>query len=173
MRQEHTHPYQTLAGWVLLILAVPLLWWVSHPTRQVVIEPSSFLFWHTVVELFAVVVAMLVFVTGYRAILSARQGAVVLLGVAFLGVGLLDFLHTMAYAGMPDAITVNSPQKSIFFWLAARILAAVSLLVYALLPAMPDITTLKKRMALAMTLALVGVLGYIGLRWPDRVPAID
>lgn len=172
MRQEHTHPYQTLAGWVLLTLAVPLLWWVSHPTRQVVIEPSSFLFWHTVVELFAVVVAMLVFITGYRAILSARQGAVVLLGVAFLGVGLLDFLHTMAYAGMPDAVTANSPQKSIFFWLAARILAAISLLVYALLPAMPDITTLKKRMALAMTLALVGVLGYIGLRWPDRVPAL-
>jgi len=121
---RHTHPYQTAAGWALLVLAIPLLWWVSHPARQVVFEPMQFVFWHSVAELFAVVVAMLVFVTGYRAILSARKGAVVLLGVAFLGVGLLDFLHTLSYVGMPDAVTANTPHKSMFFWLAARLLAA-------------------------------------------------
>lgn len=109
MHHKPTHPYQSAAGWTLLALAIPLLWWVSHPARQIVIEPMAFVFWHSTVELLAVVVAMLIFVTGYRAILSARKGAVVLLGVAFLGVGLLDFLHTMSYAGMPDAITANPP----------------------------------------------------------------
>ncbi|WP_198674690.1 MASE3 domain-containing protein, partial [Rhodoferax ferrireducens] len=152
-------------------MAIPLLWWVSHPARQIVIEPAVFVFWHTVIELFAVVVAMLVFVTGYRAILSARKGAVVLLGVAFFGVGLLDFLHTLGYAGMPDALTANSPQKSIFFWLVARLLAASALLVYALLPAMPAVTTAKKRFALVLMLALVCAVGYVGLRWPERMPA--
>lgn len=109
MQQQQTHRYQSATGWTLLALALPLLWWVSHPAWQVVIEPMTFLFWHTALEMFAVVVAMLIFITGYRAILSARKGAVVLLGVAFLGVGLLDFLHTMSYAGMPDAVTANSP----------------------------------------------------------------
>ena len=172
MHHKPTHPYQSAAGWTLLALAIPLLWWVSHPARQIVIEPMAFVFWHSTVELLAVVVAMLIFVTGYRAILSARKGAVVLLGVAFLGVGLLDFLHTMSYAGMPDAITANTPHKSIFFWLAARMLAASALLGYALLPPVPNITKLKKRLALAMMLAVVGVLGYVGLVWPDRVPAL-
>lgn len=172
MPHKHTHPYQSAAGWSLLALALPLLWWVSHPARQIVIEPMMFVFWHTAVEVFAVVVAMLIFVTGYRAILSTRKGAVVLLGVAFLGVGLLDFLHTMSYAGMPDAVTANSAQKSIFFWLAARMLAAGALLVYALLPPVPDVTNLKKRLALALILAVVGVLGCVGLLWPDRVPAL-
>ena len=51
---------------------------------------------------------MLVFITGFRAILSARKGAVVLLGVAFFGVGVFDFLHTMSYVGMPDAVTANT-----------------------------------------------------------------
>ncbi|MDO8769930.1 MAG: EAL domain-containing protein [Burkholderiaceae bacterium] len=172
MPHEQTRPYQSAAGWTLLALALPLLWWVSHPAWQVVIEPVRFVFWHTVVELFAVVVAILIFVTGYRAISSARKGAVVLLGVTFLGVGLLDFLHTMSYVGMPDAVTVNTTHKSIFFWLAARMLAATALLVYALLPTVPNVTELKKRLALALMLAVVGVLGYIGLRWPDRVPAL-
>ena len=172
MDNKHTHPYQNAAGWILLVLAAPLLWWVSHPARQLVIEPVQLVFWHNVAELFAVVVAMLVFITGYRAVLSVRKGAVVLLGVVFLGVGLLDLLHAVSDAGMPDAMTPNTPHKSMFFWLAARLLAAVVLLVYALLPPVPTVTLLKKRAALALTLAAVGVLGYIGLLRPDHVPAL-
>jgi diguanylate cyclase (GGDEF)-like protein/PAS domain S-box-containing protein len=172
MLKEHSHPYQNLAGWTLLALSLPLLWWVSLPARQVVIDPKTFVFWHTAVEVFSVVVAMLIFVTGYRAILSVRKGAVVWLGVAFLGVGLLDFLHTMSYVGMPDVVSLNSPQKSIFFLLAARMLAAVALLVYAVLPAVQEVSRLKKRLALLVVLAVVGVLGYGGLRWPDRLPAL-
>ena len=172
MQNKHTHPHQSLAGSILLALALPLLWWVSSPTRQVLIESPIFVFWHTAVEMFAVVVAMLVFVTGYRAILSTRKGAVVLLGVTFLGVGLLDFLHAMAYAGMPDFVTANSPQKSIYFWLAARLLAAGALLLYVLLPVVSEVTTLKKRLALALVLVAVGVLAYVGLFWTDSVPAL-
>jgi len=172
MQHEHPHPYQNAIGLTLLALAIPLLWWVSHPARQIVIEPMTFLFWHSAIELFAVVVAMLIFMTGYRAILSARKGAVVLLGVAFFGVGLLDLLHTMSYVGMPDAVTANSPHKSIFFWLAARLLAAAALLLYVSLPTVPDVSKLQKRLALALMLAVVGVLGYVGLFLPDRVPAL-
>ena len=167
-----THPVQTAVGWTLLALAIPLLWWVSRPGRQGLIEPMTFVFWHSVVELFAVVVAMLVFITGFRAILSPRQGAVVLLGIAFCGVGVLDFLHAMSYVGMPNALTSNSSHKSIFFWLAARALAAVALLVYVLLPAVPDVTLRRKLLALALVLALAGMVGLVGLRWPERLPAL-
>ena len=172
MLKPHSHPYQNAAGWALLVLALPLLWWASLPARQIVGEPMWFLFWHTAVELFAVVVSMLVFVTGYRAMLSARKAAVVLLGVAFLGVGLLDFLHVLSYSGMPDAVTHNTPHKSIFFWLAARLLAAVALLVYALLPAVPDLSKFRKRLAVALMLAMVAILGCVGLFWPGNVPAL-
>jgi len=172
MQSRHHHPYQEAFGWSLLVLAIPSLWWVYHTSTPVVVEPALFVFVHTVVELFAVVVAALVFVTGYRAMVSARNGAVVLLGVGFLGVALLDFLHTMSYAGMPDAISANSSQKSIFFWLCARLLAAGALLAYAVLPAAPDVSLLRKRMSLALMLAFVAVLGSIGLLWPDRVPAL-
>ncbi|MDO9192995.1 MAG: MASE3 domain-containing protein, partial [Undibacterium sp.] len=172
MNKKHTHPYQTAAGLILLALAAPLLWWVSSPARQVVVEPMQFVFWHSAVETLAIVVSMLVFVTGYRAILSARKGAVILLGVAFLGVGLLDFLHTMSYAGMPDAISANSSQKSIFFWLSARLLAASALLMYIALPVMAAINLARKRLALMTILMLVGLVGFIGLFRLDSVPAL-
>lgn len=154
-------------------MAAPvLLWWVSSPNWQFVIESTRFIFWHTAVEAFAVVVAMLIFVTGYRAILSARNGAIVLLGVAFLGVGLFDFLHAMSYAGMPDVITPNSSQKSIFFWLAARMLAASALLTYILFPTIADPTTSMKRSAVVLMLAFIGAVSSAGLLWPNNIPAL-
>lgn len=167
----HRHPYQLGIGLALLALAVPLLWWVSLPSRLIPLNPTLFVFLHTVTELFAVVVAMLIFTTGYRAMLSERKGAVVWLGLAFLGVGLLDLLHTMSYVGMPDALTPNTPQKSIVFWLAARGLAAVAMLVYAALPAVADVSAWRKRTALGLMLLAVGALAYVGLLHAERLPA--
>lgn len=172
MNLKHTQFYQNVGGLSLVAVAPFLLWWTSTPSRQFVIESTRFIFWHTAVETFAVVVAMLIFVTGYRAILSARNGAVVLLGVAFLGVGLFDFLHAMSYTGMPDVITPNSSQKSIFFWLAARMLAASALMAYALFPAIPDPTPPIRRLTVLLMVTAVGALGSVGLLWPNKVPAL-
>jgi diguanylate cyclase (GGDEF)-like protein/PAS domain S-box-containing protein len=163
---------QKVTGWMLLLVALPLLWWVWHPARQVVLAAPVFLFWHNLLEITAIVVAMLVFVTGYRAILSVRKGAVVLLGVTFLGVGLLDFLHMSHYQGMPELLSPNTPHKSMFFWLAARTLAAFGLLLYVALPAGPAVTVARKRLAVAAMLGAVAVLALVGICWPDRVPAL-
>ena len=81
MQHNHKHPYQLAAGCVLLAVAVPLLGWMSDPSHLLPIVPTQFVFWHSVVEMLSMVVSMLVFVAGYRAILSARIGAVVLLGI--------------------------------------------------------------------------------------------
>lgn len=109
---------------------------------------------------------MLIFLTGYRAMLSARQGAVVLLGVSFLGVGLLGFLHLLSQPGMPDAFGANTFDRSTFFELATQLLAAVSLLIYAWLPLVSDVTALRKRLALSLMLSVVVSLGYLGLFEP-------
>ncbi len=164
--------YQKPLGWALLAMAMPAWWWVYKPVQPTVLDPDLFLFLHNAVEIFAIVVAALVFVTGYRAALAVRNGAVVLLGVGFLGVGLLDGLHALSYAGMPNVISTNTPQKSMFFWLCARILAAVSILVYASLPQAPAVSTLRKRVAVGLVLALVAGLACVGLLWPDRLPAL-
>lgn len=169
MPQKHQHPCQLAIGVTLLALAVPLLGWLSDPAHQVANEVSGLSFWHHAVELIAVVIAMLIFVTGYSATLSARLGAVVWLGVAFSAVGLLDFLHLMSAPDMPHVITPNSPQKSSFFWIAARLLAAIAMLVYAVLPTLPLVSTRRKRLALTLMLLLVGALAWVGLSWPQNL----
>jgi diguanylate cyclase (GGDEF)-like protein/PAS domain S-box-containing protein len=172
LHSSRQNPFHWAIGWSLLAVAAPLLWWVSRADGPTPVHAGTFLLWHTAIEMFAVVVAVLVFITGYRATLSQRQGAVVLLGLAFLGVGMLDFLHAMSYVGMPDMGAPNSPHKSIYFWLAARLLAACALLAYAWLPAVGGLFLANRRLGvLAVVLATVA-LAVPGALFPERIPAL-
>lgn len=169
---RHAHPHPNAFGLALLGLALPLWWWVSQVVPQPVIASRSFVFFHMAVELFAVVVAMLVFVTGYRAIVSNRAPAVMLLGILFLGVGLLDFFHLMSFVGMPDAIRPDSQHQAMLFCLAARLLAAVALLMYVWQGEAAAVSRRRKRFALLGMLGVVGLLAALGWRWPQQVPAL-
>jgi diguanylate cyclase (GGDEF)-like protein/PAS domain S-box-containing protein len=118
-----------LGAFALLILVVWLL-----PPMQALKGVAHYLPLHMFLETFAIVVAMLVFAVGWNAYDRELPGNLRLLSVAFLGVGLLDFLHLLSYQGMPDFFGPGNPEKAIDFWLAARLLAASALLGMSLLP---------------------------------------
>jgi hypothetical protein len=68
---------------LLLLLTLPLAWWLQQPAALPALTPAQWLLARSVLALGAVLVALLVFATGYRAILSARKGAVLTLGWPF------------------------------------------------------------------------------------------
>ncbi|MFT3856290.1 MAG: MASE3 domain-containing protein [Aquabacterium sp.] len=126
---------------------------------------------HTIMEILSVVVAVLVFASGWNAFSRALPRNALILSCAFLGVAILDFSHALSYAGMPDYVTPSSPQKAINFWLAARLLAALALLAVAVLPAV-QVTSVRTRYGwllgvLAGTAAVHDVFFY----HPEWMPA--
>lgn len=87
----------------------------------------EFLLFHTVAELFSVVIAWGMLSIAWNARRYVRHSFFALLGVAFASVGTIDLLHTLAYKGMgvfPMA-TANLPTQ---LWIAGRYVLAVSLL---------------------------------------------
>ena len=100
-----------------------------HPFEKI----GQFLPLHTAIETLSVVVAALIFAVGWHVYMLSRATNVVLIACAFLAVALLDFGHFMSYSGMPEFITPSSANKSIYFWLAARFIAALALLAAVLL----------------------------------------
>ena len=92
----------------------------------------QYLIVHTVMEMAAIVIAMLGAGIVWNAYASERPGHLVLLGVLLFGTGLLDFAHMLSVPGMPYMITPAEVQKSITFWLAARTLPAIGLCISAL-----------------------------------------
>ncbi|HEX9107776.1 MAG TPA: MASE3 domain-containing protein, partial [Longimicrobiales bacterium] len=87
----------------------------------------SYLLFHSVVELFTIVVATGLFVIAWNARAYLSNNYLLLVGLASPGVAVLDLVHTLAYKGMgvfgdPTADTATQ------LWIAARFLQALSLL---------------------------------------------
>lgn len=152
-----------------LLLSVQLAsaWLIPRDVLQSV---SNYVPLHTAMETLAIVVSSLVFAAGWIVYQQEGSGNLMLLACCFLGVALLDFMHTLSYAGMPDWITPNGPQKAINFWLAARIFAAIALFSVAFLPDW----TLKKNQSrwlmLTAVLLAVSIVAWIVLWRSNWLP---
>ena len=171
MRLHEQDPHR-LAGLLMLAASVPLLLWQAVPSNQTAIAAPTFLAVHSMMEVFAIVVAALVFFTGHGAQETRRSVRSVALGYAFLAVALFDSLHFLSYLGMPDLVTPNSPHKSILFWLCGRLAAGVGLLAYVLIPETPVARDPLRRGALVGVVLGVGAIAYVFLTAPQSVPAM-
>lgn len=160
-------------GSLLLVLAVPLLLWQSMPEQQWPIAQADFLALHSTLEILAIVVATLVFFTGAAVAETGRSSRAMELGGAFLAVGVLDLLHLLAYAGMPDLLGPNSPQKTILLWLLARYIAAFGLLGYVLLAERPAPASRWLRMGWFVGMLLLALgLAWLPLTAPDQLASL-
>ncbi|WP_019611632.1 EAL domain-containing protein [Thioalkalivibrio sp. AKL7] len=160
------------SGVLLALLLLPLAIWMLGAELPRILPSEHLTAFHTGAELFAVVVAVLVFAVGYHVIDRRRVAASLLLACAFLAVALLDFLHLMTYPAMPDFITPNSPQQTLLFWLAARLVAAAALLAYVALPMVSQSDGPPRHVYLIGSLLLVALLAWIGLWHAEIIPPL-
>lgn len=122
-----------MLGILLMLMLTQLIAWLL-PTLPEFKGIPNYLPLHLLLETVSVVVSMMVFAVGWNSRSSNLSGNVVLLACVFFSVGMLDFLHTISYVGMPDFISHNDLQKHLNFWLSARFLAAIALLTISIRP---------------------------------------
>ncbi len=152
------------------LAAAALVEWVPAVTGH------SYLSMHMLLEMASIVVTMLIFFVSWNSCALHPQPNALLLACAFMGVGLLDLSHTLSYAGMPDYLTANNPEKAINFWLAARYLAASSLLAVVWLPwpapgkTLPALAWYQRWLPLGVVLLLVASLHGLFFYPPDWLP---
>ena len=155
-------------GW-LLVLSVVFVASCFLPATPLALAPDHYLSLHTALEFFSIAVAGMVFALGWNLRRSARGARLAWLGAVFLAVGLIDFAHTLSYSGMPVFVTPSGTDKAIHFWLAARLVAALGLLVYALLPERRGSSLAAKGMT-AAAIALALGCAWVVLRHPESLP---
>jgi len=92
----------------------------------------SFLLFHTIAELFSVVIAFGIFMIGWNSRKIMESSIFLVLGVSLLYIGSIDLIHTLAYSGMNifEGYSSNLPTQ---LWIAARYLQASSFLMAFLL----------------------------------------
>lgn len=145
----------TLLG---LLLAGGLVESVTFP------KVPNYLGWHMALETLSITVSVLIFAVGWNSYGLNPQRNVLLLACGLLGVALLDFSHMLSFDGMPAYFTPNSVAKGINFWLPARYLGALTLLLAMWLPWLrhEDPRT-RRRWRWGVTLALLALV--LAVHW--------
>ena len=103
---------------IALCLVMVALYWSSL---------YNFLLFHTVVEIFSIIIAFGIFMLAWNARQILQNNYLLFLGIAYFFVGFVDLLHTINYKGMGIFPTphANLPTQ---LWIVARYLESLSLL---------------------------------------------
>ncbi len=88
----------------------------------------SYLLFHSLVELFSIVIACGIFMVAWNSRRFLDNNYLLYIGIAYLFIGCLDLIHTLAYAGMGvfQGYTSNLPTQ---LWIASRYVESISLLI--------------------------------------------
>jgi len=134
------------------------------------ISKDGFLVAHSIMEMFSIVVAIMIFFTAYGEHDFNRSSRSVLLSYAALAAGSFDMLHMLAYIGMPDLYNENSAHKSILFWLLGRTSIAAGLLFYVTLPEKNIVSKTWRQLGLSITVTIIVVIATLLLAYIDDIP---
>jgi len=109
-----------------------LLWTVLFLSGLYLTSLYSYLLFHSLVEMFSIVVAGGIFALAWNSRRFVENSFFVFIGIAYLFVGGLDLVHTLAYKGMGifPGYGANLPTQ---LWIGTRYVNSVSLLVAPLL----------------------------------------
>ncbi|MCW7467722.1 histidine kinase [Leptospira levettii] len=117
-------------GMTLLFCIIPMACILYFPDvfyKEYPIE--SFVVFHNITEIFSIIVSLSIFILGYSSYPQSRNTQTYFLSIGFLVIGLIDFMHTLGYKGMPDFVTPNTGNKSTQFWLISRLITALVFIV--------------------------------------------
>jgi PAS domain S-box-containing protein len=154
-----------------ILSALPLLIVELFPSRLMfVMDAAPYLVFHNIAEFFSIMVSLSMFGVGWFTYDQSKDRHALFLGTAFLGIGLIDFMHTMGMPAMPDFITANLPNKSIQFWVAVRLLQGIAFLASAYVYAERPSRWLTKKVLITSAL-LVSLLVFTGITFfPTYMP---
>jgi PAS domain S-box-containing protein len=155
----------------LILSALPLVAVEILPGFKFVLARSSYLLFHNTAEFFSVMVSLSMFGIGWYSYGQSKNRHTLFLSTAFIAIGLMDFMHTLANAAMPPFLTPNSSNKSTQFWIAVRLFQAVAFLVSAYVYSESSSRWLSRKVLMPSVL-LICFLVFTGVTFfPAYVPA--
>lgn len=151
-----------------MCLALVAVAWL--PPLQWLHDPASYLPLHMLLETLAIIAASLVFAISWACYRRLKTDTLLSLACGFAGVALLDFSHMLSFQGMPVFITPADPEKAINFWLAARGMAAGTMLWVALRPWKASGHSFERWAILGLSLFAVTMVYLMVFRHPYLLP---
>lgn len=134
-----------------------------HSEVYWVIPAEYFLFLHTLLEFFSIIVSFTIALQCFASYPYTMSDRKYFLGIVFISVGLFDLMHVLMYKGM---FFNTTGARATYFWLFARIAEASGLLIYILNRAPKR----KHSLSLGFISALVVLIGV--MKWGPSFPRL-
>ena len=130
-----------------------LLLWIVVTIVLYLTSMYDYLLFHSIAEVFSIVIAFAIFILAWNSRHIIDNYYLLFLGISYLFIGGIDFLHMLAYRGI-GVFPADNGNLATQLWISARYLQAVSLLIA------PIFTHRKLRARLAITVysAVTGIL---------------
>lgn len=113
--------FDSSTGWHGTLLPALLI------TLLVAVSFFNFLLFHTLAELFAIMVAVVLAMVAWYTYGFSRNHFLMYLGVGFFWIGMLDLMHTLSFKGM-GILATEDANTSTQFWIVTRYFEALLLL---------------------------------------------
>lgn len=127
---------------------------------NIALDKHLFLVLHTVLEILSVLVSFSIFLALYNMYDFTSSIRNVIFANTFFIVGLLDIMHLLSYNGMPMFLTENLPQKPTAFWIFARIIMTIGVLLGSIFKKETKFI-INKRYFLLGDIVFTIILGYL------------
>lgn len=153
-----------------LALSIALFILPAIPAEQRNLNADNLWALHLTVELISIFVSVSVVAILFQRMDSAttksseNSGNAVVFG--FTAIALLDYMHALSYPGMPMFLTESSPEKTLFFWLCARIIELLTISAIAFQLQLKG----NKRLWLIAATLFSAVIFYFSLYHLGRLP---
>lgn len=139
--------------------------WLYH-----VMDTSGYLVFHNIAEFFSVMVSLSIFGVGWYTYDQSRDRHILFLSATFLAIGLMDFMHTLSFVGMPAFITPNSVTKASQYWIAARFFDASAFLASAFIYPDRSLRWQSKLTLMTAAIAIPAIVFTSVTFFPEHVP---
>lgn len=169
LHPSHEITTYKLVLFLALLAFIQFLSWLipSAPNHQGI---SYYLSLHTLMETLSITVAMMVVAVGWNYRQSRNTQNLALLACLFFAVGVLDSLHMVSYAGMPEFLSQNDTDKHLNFWLSARFLAALALLLVSICPWETSVSKKFQYMLFSLTCTSTALFSVLVVYRQDLFP---
>ncbi len=133
---------------------------------------SSYLAWHSLLELISILISFSVFVVAYYSYKQTNRLKVIFGGCLLLAVCELDIFHFLSFKGMPDfLIPNNGANRATTLWIIARLIAAIGFFAMSLIST--DMESTIKRKTFSLPAIFVPMIIFITVTYfPNFMPAM-
>lgn len=137
-----------------------------------VMSVASYLTWHIIFEFSSILVSFSIFTVTYFIYTESGSLRIILLGCAFLAMGLLDSFHTLSYKGMSDFFISNdTANRATTLWIMSRTFGSLGFLISIYVPSNVK-CSINKRIFASITIIFSTAL-FLGTTYtPNLFPAM-